>query len=163
MLSFGNHCLRYSETTQKVLLFGILLLKALIKYLAIITIIIQHIKQKSVHTTCINFCIYYILSFRLTVIGSLVVCILHIYIFAKCHLIIVKWTSTTVLIRKIAMHFSNNVLIYIIYVVVYHTVRSEVKVHQTFNTAFYKILNAIGDICERTCCKMLFYVANKFL
>ena len=28
---------------------------------------------------------------------------------------------------------------------------SKVEVHQTFNTAFYKLLNAIGDICERTC------------
>ena len=34
----------------------------------------------------------------------------------------------------------------------------------TFDTAFYKILNAIGDICERTICdKVLLYVANKFL
>ena len=30
--------------------------------------------------------------------------------------------------------------------------------------AQYKILNAIGDTCERTCCpKVLFYVANNFL
>ena len=36
--------------------------------------------------------------------------------------------------------------------------------HPTFDIAFYKILNAIGDICERTCCrKVLFYVSNKFL
>ena len=29
---------------------------------------------------------------------------------------------------------------------------------------FSKILNAIADICERTCChKALFYVANNFL
>ena len=36
--------------------------------------------------------------------------------------------------------------------------------HPTFDTAFYKILNAIGDICERaTCDKELLYVANKFL
>ena len=29
---------------------------------------------------------------------------------------------------------------------------------------FYKILNVIGDICERTCChKVLLYVANTFL
>ena len=34
----------------------------------------------------------------------------------------------------------------------------------TFDTAFCKLLNAIGDICERTCChKVLFYMANKFL
>ena len=31
-----------------------------------------------------------------------------------------------------------------------------------FDTAFYKLLNAIGDICERTCHKVLFYVVNKF-
>ena len=24
--------------------------------------------------------------------------------------------------------------------------------HPSFDAAFYKILNAIGDICERTCC-----------
>ena len=36
--------------------------------------------------------------------------------------------------------------------------------HPTFDTALYKILNATGEICERTCCdKVLFYVANKFL
>ena len=32
-----------------------------------------------------------------------------------------------------------------------------------FNTTFYKIFNAIGDVCERTCHKVQFYVANKFL
>ena len=36
--------------------------------------------------------------------------------------------------------------------------------HPTIDTAFYKILNVIDDICERTCChKLLFYVANNFL
>ena len=30
----------------------------------------------------------------------------------------------------------------------------------TFDAVFYTILNAIGDICERTCPKVLFYVAN---
>ena len=36
--------------------------------------------------------------------------------------------------------------------------------HPTFDTAFDKLLNAIGDIYEKTCChKALFYVANKFL
>ena len=40
---------------------------------------------------------------------------------------------------------------------------SKVKVHPTFDTAFYKILNGIGDICEKTCDKVLLYVANKFL
>ena len=33
-----------------------------------------------------------------------------------------------------------------------------------FDRAFYKFLNAIGDIYERICCyKVLFYVANKCL
>ena len=36
--------------------------------------------------------------------------------------------------------------------------------HPTFDTTFYKILNAIGDICESTCYdKVLLYVAKKFL
>ena len=34
---------------------------------------------------------------------------------------------------------------------------------QTINTAFRKCLNAVGDIFDRTCQKVLFYVANKFL
>ena len=35
--------------------------------------------------------------------------------------------------------------------------------HPTFDTAFYKLLNAIGDICEMTHChEVLFYVTNKF-
>ena len=43
-------------------------------------------------------------------------------------------------------------------------VRSKVEVHKTFDTAFYKFLNAIGDLCEKTCCrKALVYVANTFL
>ena len=29
--------------------------------------------------------------------------------------------------------------------------------HPTFDTAFYKLLNAIGDLCQRTCHKALFY------
>ena len=34
----------------------------------------------------------------------------------------------------------------------------------TFDTLFYKFLNAIGDIGERTCChRVLFYVANTLL
>ena len=38
-----------------------------------------------------------------------------------------------------------------------------VGVHQTFD-AFYKIVNVIGDMCERACChKELLYVVNKFL
>ena len=33
-----------------------------------------------------------------------------------------------------------------------------------YKTFLYKLLNAIGDICERTWChKVLFYVASKFL
>ena len=36
--------------------------------------------------------------------------------------------------------------------------------HTNFDTAFYKILNVIGDICERAWChKVFLYVANKFL
>ena len=37
--------------------------------------------------------------------------------------------------------------------------------HERFDTAFDKILNAIGDICERICCDKVFgfYVSNKFL
>ena len=35
--------------------------------------------------------------------------------------------------------------------------------HPNFVTTFYKILNAVGDVCERTCDKVLFYVVNKFL
>ena len=36
--------------------------------------------------------------------------------------------------------------------------------HPTFETAFCIILNATGDIHERTYChEVLFYVANKFL
>ena len=36
--------------------------------------------------------------------------------------------------------------------------------HPTCNTAFYKILNAVGDVCERACCdKEFFHVANTFL
>ena len=35
--------------------------------------------------------------------------------------------------------------------------------HPTFDTAFYKLLNAIGDICEMTCCHEVFYMANKFM
>ena len=36
--------------------------------------------------------------------------------------------------------------------------------YQTFDTAFDKILNAIGVICEDTCCeKVLFYMANNFI
>ena len=42
-------------------------------------------------------------------------------------------------------------------------VGSKVEVHPTFDTAFYKMLNAIDDICERACDKVLLYVANKFL
>ena len=43
-------------------------------------------------------------------------------------------------------------------------VGSKVEVATTFDTEFYKILNVIGDICERTCCnKVLFYVGNNFL
>ena len=38
-----------------------------------------------------------------------------------------------------------------------------VAVHPSFDTALYKILNAIGDIIERTCNTVVFYVANKFL
>ena len=35
---------------------------------------------------------------------------------------------------------------------------------QNFDTTFYKILNAIGDICVRTCChEVLCYVAKNFL
>ena len=36
----------------------------------------------------------------------------------------------------------------------------KVVVHRIFDTAFYKILNAVGDI---RCHKVLFYVTNKFL
>ena len=36
--------------------------------------------------------------------------------------------------------------------------------HATFDTAFNKIANSIGDICVRTCChKVSSYVANKLL
>ena len=35
--------------------------------------------------------------------------------------------------------------------------------YPTFDTAFYKILNAIGDICERIRHEVLFYVVIKFL
>ena len=43
-------------------------------------------------------------------------------------------------------------------------VRSKVKVHQTFDAAFSKILNVVGDICDKTCCHIvLFCVATKFL
>ena len=34
--------------------------------------------------------------------------------------------------------------------------------HPTFDIAFNYFFNAIGDICERTCDKVMFYVANKF-
>ena len=30
--------------------------------------------------------------------------------------------------------------------------------HQTFDAAFYKILNAVGDICERTYCHKIFFM-----
>ena len=36
--------------------------------------------------------------------------------------------------------------------------------HPTFDAAFHKILTAIGDTPDRTCCHLVFfYVANKFL
>ena len=42
--------------------------------------------------------------------------------------------------------------------------RSKVEVHPTFDAAFYKILNAIGDIHERTSRdKVLLCVSNTFL
>ena len=38
-----------------------------------------------------------------------------------------------------------------------------VEVNPTFDTAFYKVLNAIGNIAEKTCCyKVVIYVANIF-
>ena len=45
-----------------------------------------------------------------------------------------------------------------------YVVGLKVEMHQTFNTAFCKILNGIGDLCERTGFhKVLFYMGNKFL
>ena len=45
-----------------------------------------------------------------------------------------------------------------------HDVRSKVEVHGTSDTAFCKIVNSIGDICERTYCdKVNFYIVNKIL
>ena len=34
--------------------------------------------------------------------------------------------------------------------------------HPIVYTVFHRILNAIGDICDRTCHKVLFSGANKF-
>ena len=43
-------------------------------------------------------------------------------------------------------------------------VGSKVEAFGTFDTAFYKIWNTIGDICERTCCdNVLVYVTNTSL
>ena len=41
------------------------------------------------------------------------------------------------------------------------TERAEVPLIH-FDTAFYKILNSIGVVCDRTCHKLLFYVTSKF-
>ena len=46
-----------------------------------------------------------------------------------------------------------------------HVVGSKVEtqVERTFDTAFHKTLNVIGDMCERTCCdKVLLYIVNTF-
>ena len=67
-----------------------------------------------------------------------------------------------ILLSNIIYKKSN--MIYIYFVKIQKDIRLKVKVNPIFDAAFYKILNTIGDTCERTCChRVLFYKANKFL
>ena len=45
----------------------------------------------------------------------------------------------------------------------YHVVGSKVEVHPTFDTAFYEIVNAIGDICKRTRSHKVLFFCGQYL